>query len=123
MAFDSRTKIVSEDEFVRLAANGPVVVGYFDPLLASHAEQLAAMADGGALFAVVADAPEALLPLTVRAELVAALRCVRAVTTANGGLDTLLGRLRGPVTHEEVNDEERRRALLAHIRARHEASE
>jgi len=56
-----------------------LVTGFFDPLTAPEAARLAAL--GPDLTVAVLDAPEALLPLGARAELVAALRTVARVTT------------------------------------------
>ncbi len=82
---DTRTKIVGEQEALRLAAAGAIVVrGYFDPLLAEHAERLAQVKPGGAkLLVAIASPADPLLPSRARAELVAGLRVVDYVTEAN----------------------------------------
>lgn len=54
------------------------MVGLFDPLTAAQARRL----HGRKLLAIVLDAPDSLLPAQARAELVAALRSVKAVLIA-----------------------------------------
>ncbi len=69
---DSRVKIGAAPP-----AGATIVRGYFDPLLASHAERLARCARP--LAVVVADPERPLLPLAARQLLVAALACVDCV--------------------------------------------
>jgi glycerol-3-phosphate cytidylyltransferase-like family protein len=54
-----------------------LVLGTFDPVTAEHAERLAALGDN--LTVAVLESPEPLMPARARAELVAALRCVKQV--------------------------------------------
>jgi hypothetical protein len=55
---DTRTKIVSSEEAARLAASGATVVsGYFDPMVASHAERLAQIKREGAPLLVLIATP------------------------------------------------------------------
>lgn len=107
---DTRTKIVGADEARRIAAAGATVVsGYFDPLLASHAERLAQLKRNGApLLVVIASPPNPILPARARAELVAGLRVVHHVTEANVAPQVCL----------EQEDGARYKALLEHVRAR-----
>ena len=70
---DTREKILTPDAAASLRV--PVlVIGYFDPVTAGHAERLAALGSG--LTVAILDPPDPLLPARARAELVAALRCV-----------------------------------------------
>jgi hypothetical protein len=75
---DTRTKIVSTEEASRLAASGATVVtGYFDPMVASHAQRLAQIKRAGVPLLVLIATPEnAILPARARAELVASLSVV-----------------------------------------------
>ena len=79
---DTRTKIVSTEEAARLAASGATVVsGYFDPLVASHAERLAEIKrDAAPLLVLIATPEHSILSARARAELVAALRAVDHVS-------------------------------------------
>lgn len=54
-----------------------LIAGYFDPLIASHAEALAAWGDR--LTVCILDPADPLLPAQARAELAAALACVERV--------------------------------------------
>lgn len=69
------------DSRIKIGAPVPdgatIVRGYFDPLLASHSERLAACARP--LAVIIADPPNPFLPLAARQLLVASLRCVDAV--------------------------------------------
>jgi glycerol-3-phosphate cytidylyltransferase-like family protein len=78
-------KIVGAAEAARLAAAGATVVsGYFDPLIASHAERLCGLKrEGMPLLVVIATPPNPILPAGARAELVASLRVVDHVTDAD----------------------------------------
>ena len=75
---DTRTKIIDSASAARCAEAGAIVVsGFFDPLIASTAERLAACKDTSKpLLVVIASAPDAILPARARAELVAGLACV-----------------------------------------------
>ena len=83
---DTRTKIVSAAEAARLSATGAMVVsGYFDPLIAAHAEQLRELKRQGApLLVVISDPPHPVLPARARAELLAGLAVVDYVTESAG---------------------------------------
>lgn len=99
-----------------------IVTGYFDPLLASHAEALAdARRDAGSLMLLVRTPADSLLPLRARAELLAALRSVDWVVPLDGNtLPEWVGALpAGRLIRFERDDEERRAAFLRHIHERH----
>lgn len=68
---DTRSKIVDT-----LPPNCEIVEGFFDPLLADHAEQLNSIEKTRPLAVVIRDPEEPLLNSRARAELVAALKCV-----------------------------------------------
>jgi hypothetical protein len=73
---DTRSKIfplaaVAGERLPRLVA------GFFDPLIAAHAEALAALGDR--LTVCILDPPNPLLPASARAELAASLACVERV--------------------------------------------
>lgn len=91
---DTRSKILSLDQARSLTSVPCLVVGYFDPVVADHAERLAA--HGSDLVISLLEPPDAILPAQARAELVAALACVRHV---------ILGDARGIVAADEVIEE------------------
>jgi hypothetical protein len=93
-----------------------VVTGYFDPLLAAHARELAAL-PRPLLVAVMPLAGE-LLSQRARAELVAGLRVVDYVVVAeNTNTDALCERLRpARVVRLEAADARRTRQLMQHVR-------
>ncbi len=109
---DTREKIIDAAQAAGVAADGATVVsGYFDPLIAAHAERLAALkTDGAKLLVLIATPAEAILPAAARAELVAGLRDVDYVSELTGGLT--------PQLHLEPEDNRRFQALLAHVHAR-----
>lgn len=109
---DTREKIIDADQAARIAGSGAVVVsGYFDPLVASHAERLAALkADGAKLLVLIATPANAILPAGARAELVAGLRAVDYVAEMAPGLAAQI-RL-------EEEDDARFLTLLKHVRDR-----
>ena len=75
---------MGEAEARRIAEQATVVRGYFDPLLAWHAERLAeAKREGKPLLVVIASPENPILSLRARAELAAGLRVVDYVTEAN----------------------------------------
>jgi hypothetical protein len=85
---DTRTKIVPLAEAQRIAARGATVVsGYFDPLLASHAERLQNLKrEDTPLLVLIADPGNPILPARARAELVAGLAVVDHVVESGNGL-------------------------------------
>jgi hypothetical protein len=113
---DTREKIIDAGQAARIAAEGATVVsGYFDPLIAAHAERLAALKVPGAKLLVLIATPEnAILPAPARAELVAGLRAVDYVSE--------LADSPAPRIHLEQEDDERFAALLQHVHARQKAA-
>jgi len=109
---DTRTKIIDAAQAASIAASGAIVVsGYFDPLVASHAERLASLKTNGATLLVLIATPDnAILPAAARAELVAGLRAADYVSILAAGLE--------PQIHLEQEDAERFHALLQHVHAR-----
>ena len=96
-----------------------MVSGYFDPLLAAHAERLAALKIGGKdLLALIATPDKPILPpiftAAARAELVASLGCVDYVAELTDRLT--------PQVRLEGEDSERFAALVKHVHARQGAS-
>ena len=92
---DTREKILSPAQAAALAP-AVLVAGFFDPVTASHAERLAALAADGPVTVAILDPPDPLLPARARADLVAALRCVRHV---------ILGDPRGSIRAARTIDE------------------
>ena len=90
---DTRSKVISLDQARSLTCE-TLVVGFFDPVLADHAQRLASLGSG--LIVSLLDPPEEVLPARARAELVASLACVRAV---------ILGDARGVVQSARTVDE------------------
>jgi glycerol-3-phosphate cytidylyltransferase-like family protein len=109
---NTRTKIVDATQAAGIANSGATVVsGYFDPLLAAHADRLAALkADGVKLLVLIASPENAILPAAARAELVASLRAVDYVCELSDGLTAQV--------HLEAEDDARFAALLKHVQAR-----
>ena len=91
-----------------------MVSGYFDPMLAWHAERLAEIKQNGAsLLVLVAESQNAILPTRARAELVAALRVVDFVAAGS------------PVPAQfrlEAEDADRLAGLIEHVHARQNAA-
>ncbi|MBX9604038.1 MAG: hypothetical protein K2X35_23735 [Bryobacteraceae bacterium] len=114
---DTRTKIIPRHEFACQA--GPdtlLVTGYFDPLLARDAEQLAGLRHGrGKLAVAVLDPEEPILPARARAELVAGLAWVDLVM--EGAPDDF----RGSVVRLEAEHTVRFRELVAFVQERNRA--
>lgn len=113
---DTRAKIIDAAQAARVAASGATVVkGYFDPLIASHAERLASFKTNSAVLMVLIATPEnALLPAAARAELVAGLRCVDYVAEFVPSLSAQIDL--------EQEDDQRYQALLKHVHARQKAA-
>jgi hypothetical protein len=114
---DTRTKIVRASDAARIAASGATVVsGYFDPLLASHADRLEELKrDGKPLLVIIALPEKAILPPRARAELVAGLRVVDYVTEMADGIQA----------HYRLEEEDERRLddLVAHVHVRNAIAE
>jgi hypothetical protein len=113
---DTREKILDATQAASIATSGATVVsGYFDPLLAEHAERLAALKPAGAkLLVLIATPHNAILPAGARAELVASLQSVDYVSELADGL--------APHIHLEQEDTERFAALLKHVHARQQCA-
>jgi bifunctional ADP-heptose synthase (sugar kinase/adenylyltransferase) len=113
---DTREKIIDAAHAARIASDGATVIsGYFDPLIASHAERLAELKPAGArLLVLIATPDNAILPAAARAELVAGLRCVDYVSELADGLAAQI--------HLEEEDGRRFTELLAHVHARQKAA-
>ena len=116
---DTRTKIIGAERVAELARSGAQVVsGYFDPLVASLAEQLAALKqdlkrEGSPLVVLIRSSRNPILPPRARAELVAALAVVDYVCDAECDVE--------PVVHLEQQHEQRLKDLIAHVHARQKA--
>jgi hypothetical protein len=121
---DTRTKIVTAAEAdAGIRASGcsaRLVSGYFDPLLAAHAERLEELAaPGWLLVAFVRTPPDPLLPARARAELVAAVGAVDLVVIDDGD-DETPGRIGAVETiREEAADERRSRQFIDRVRSRY----
>jgi len=125
---DTRRKIVAPEAISR---SQPIILvsGFFDPLLASHANRLEALRrDGRRLAVLLSDPPDPVLPLRVRAQLVAALRAVDYVLLADGAAtdhnseSEIIRRVQPEeIVREEKADQRRTRELIAYIRARQSA--
>ncbi len=109
---DTRKKIIDTAQAAAIAASGATIVsGYFDPLIAAHAERLSGLKPAGAkLLVLIATPDSAILPAAARAELVAGLRCVDYVSELTGAVT--------PQIRLEHEDSERFAALLQHVQAR-----
>jgi len=109
---DTRIKIIGAPEAAKQAASGAVVVsGYFDPLLASHADRLQELKrEGQPLMVLVATPDNPILPVLARCELVAALAVVDHVAEWSSGI-RVDARL-------EPQDAERLEKLIEHVHSR-----
>jgi len=109
---DTRTKIVSADRAAGLARSGATVVsGYFDPLIAVLADDLADLKRAGSLLLVLIRSSEnAILPARARAELVAALAVVDYVCDTECGAE--------PHLRLEKEHDRRLKELIARVHAR-----
>ena len=116
---DTRSKIISSERAAELARSGATLVsGFFDPLVAALAEQLASLKEegmqGGApLVVLIRSAENPILPARARAELVAALAAVDYVCDAECGTE--------PSVRLEQEHEQRLLDLIAHVHARQNA--
>ncbi len=124
---DTRKKIVDgsdAEELLRSRAGAKpavkVVVGYFDPLLASHVRRLEKIAGGHKLIALVSSPARPLLPPAARAELVAALDLVESVIVVPPSrLRDLLRLVPAEILSlEQASDAERTEELVRHVRSR-----
>jgi hypothetical protein len=113
---DTRTKIIDAAAAARIARAGATVVsGYFDPMIASHAERLATLKhDGTPLLVLIATPAGAILPALARAQLVAGLSVVDYVCDAPDGLSA---QVRLEAEHAELLTN-----LIDHVHARQRAA-
>jgi bifunctional ADP-heptose synthase (sugar kinase/adenylyltransferase) len=109
---DTREKIITATQAAAIAAQGVIIIsGYFDPLIAAHAERLSALKPPGQkLLVLIATPDNAILPALARAELVAGLRAVDYVSDLTPALT--------PHIRLETEDAKRFEALLQHVHAR-----
>lgn len=105
---DSRSKIVVP---AQLPSGVRVVSGYFDPLLAVHAEWIQGLGGGAPLVVVVKEPAQPILSARARAELVAALRAVDFVVLDGPEVPPAGVRL-------EDRDADVAAAFVAHVRRR-----
>jgi hypothetical protein len=112
---DTRTKIVDAGRARLIAAQGVTVVsGYFDPLVASHAERLAELKrERVPLLVLIATPDDAILPPRARAELVAGLAVVDYVCETADDV--------GPHLSLEREHTERLAQLIDHVHTRQRA--
>jgi len=116
---DTRSKILSVAGALELPPPVALVTGYFDVLRAGDAGELAAVRHHP-LLVVVLPLAEEILSQRARAELVAALRVVDYVVTADGSdADRLIESLK-PVefVRLEAADANRARQLMEHVHRR-----
>jgi len=113
---DTRTKIVGADRVTDLTSAGALIVsGYFDPLVSSLAERLAALKrPDSPLVVLILNAPDPILPARARAELVAALSVVDYVCDAATSAE--------PHVHLEREHSQQLKELIAHVHARQSAA-
>jgi len=114
---DTRTKIIDAAQAARVAGEGATVVsGHFDPMVASHAEQLAGLKHGKPLLIVITTPPEPILPPLARAQLVAGLAIVDYVCDS-----WVPGEITPHITLE-AQHRDRLTDLIRHVHARQRAA-
>jgi bifunctional ADP-heptose synthase (sugar kinase/adenylyltransferase) len=116
---DTRAKILTLAAALELRPPLAIATGYFDVLRAGHARELALVRHHPLLVVVLPVANE-ILPQPARAELVAALRVVDYVVTADcGDAERLIESLE-PVecVRMEAADRSRARQLMEHVHRR-----
>ena len=113
---DTRSKIVDAAHAARIAQSGATVVsGYFDPMVASHAERLAALKHPEKpLLVLIATPPNPILGALARAQLVAGLAVVDFVCDSPNGL--------APQIALEQEHAEILTQLVDHVNARQRAA-
>lgn len=112
---DTRSKIL--DAVPREARQMKTVLGYFDPMHAGHARRLRELSgSGNQLTVIIADPPEPILSSRARAELVAALDCVKYVIAGESAANGL-----PHVVDERSADTARSREFAQYVVARHNA--
>jgi bifunctional ADP-heptose synthase (sugar kinase/adenylyltransferase) len=113
---DTRTKIIDAAQAERIAQAGATVVsGYFDPMIAAHAERLAILKRPGApLLVLIATPANPILPALARAQLLAGLAVVDYVCAAPAGLACEI--------HLEDEHTDLLTKLIDHVHARQRAT-
>jgi hypothetical protein len=113
---DTRTKIIDAAHAARVAQAGATVVsGFFDPMIASHAERLTTLKrEGTPLLVLIASPEQAILPALARAQLVAGLSIVDYVCDAPDDI--------APHLHLEDEHAELLTRLIDHVHARQRAA-
>ena len=113
---DTRCKIVSGTEALRLAQAGATVVsGYFDPLAAEHATRLQGLKRAGSpLLVLIASPPNPILASRARAELVAGLAAVDYVAELSQEIQ--------PDVTLEAEDTVLQARLIQHVHTRQSAA-
>jgi bifunctional ADP-heptose synthase (sugar kinase/adenylyltransferase) len=127
---DTRSKIITLEHAINIAKElqvkslaMKVVTGHFDVLVADHIRRLREIANGaGALFVVILDPSQPLLPMRARAELVAGLTMVDyVVPVEEAAAEALLCHFTtGEIVREESADLLRARRLSEHVQRRHQ---
>jgi len=125
---DTRSKILTLDAALQLPPPLTVVTGYFDVLQAGHVGDLqrarglasGVAPNGRRLLAIVLPGTAPLFDQRARAELVAALRVVDYVVTADDrDLDRIFAAFPlSQLVRLEAADERRSRQLMEHVRSR-----
>jgi bifunctional ADP-heptose synthase (sugar kinase/adenylyltransferase) len=120
---DTRNKILSRDAALRLPPPLTLVTGYFDILRADHARDLQQARDRSPsqpLLVMVLTGLRPVLNPRARAELVAALRMVDYVVTADDGdRESLIEALEpAQLVRLEAADQCRARQLMEHVQRR-----
>ncbi|MBX5496902.1 MAG: hypothetical protein IRZ15_16310 [Bryobacteraceae bacterium] len=129
---DTRCKIIGAARAASLVedARGAgrdilLLTGYFDPLLAAHAERVSELRASGQdrlLMVLVRTPEEPLMPAEARAELVAALSGVDYVVVDEERSVELLHLLKPEeVIDDEAADGKRRREFMSRVRSRNAA--
>jgi hypothetical protein len=113
---DTRTKIIDAAQAAGIAQAGATVVsGWFDPMVASHAERLAALKEPGKpLLILITTPPNPILDNRARAHLVAGLAVVDYVCDEPGGLTAQLSL--------DSEHSERLTQLIEHVHTRQRAA-
>ena len=99
-------------------AGARIVSGYFDPITMAHAERLKGLKSDGPLVVLIATPANPILPAEARANLVAALACVDAVTIIGGAYPAGLE----PHVQLETEDAARLEQLIEHVQSRQQAA-
>ncbi len=116
---DTRTKILSNDD-ARKLAGATIVSGCFDPITHAHAERLKGLKKAGApLLVLIATPANPILPAEARANLIAGLACVDAVTIIGSVYPDGLT----PHTQLETEDAARLEQLIQHVQSRQQAAQ